>query len=93
MAGVGEARGLGAPPGPVARSVLGPSESERLHTDAEVVEKPAKEETVVENATPDYAAGLVSTQVGPAAGHPPTAATLPQLQVLGWWLHRKRVHM
>nr|XP_045247972.1 negative elongation factor A isoform X1 [Macaca fascicularis] len=30
--------------------------------DAEVVEKPAKEETVVENATPDYAAGLVSTQ-------------------------------
>lgn len=31
--------------------------------DAEVVEKQAKEETVVENATPDYAAGLVSTQV------------------------------
>ncbi|XP_019408523.1 PREDICTED: negative elongation factor A [Crocodylus porosus] len=30
--------------------------------DAEVVEKQAKEETVVENATPDYAAGLVSTQ-------------------------------
>lgn len=29
-----------------------------------MVEKPAKEETVVENATPDYAAGLVSTQVG-----------------------------
>ena len=28
------------------------------------MEKPAKEETVVENATPDYAAGLVSTQVG-----------------------------
>lgn len=28
-----------------------------------MVEKQAKEETVVENATPDYAAGLVSTQV------------------------------
>lgn len=27
------------------------------------MEKQAKEETVVENATPDYAAGLVSTQV------------------------------
>lgn len=27
-----------------------------------MVEKPTKEETVVENATPDYAAGLVSTQ-------------------------------
>lgn len=35
-----------------------------LLTDTEVVEKPTKEETVVENATPDYAAGLVSTQVG-----------------------------
>jgi hypothetical protein len=34
-----------------------------LFSDAEVVEKPAKEETVVENATPDYAAGLGSTQV------------------------------
>lgn len=33
--------------------------------DTEVVEKQAKEETVVENATPDYAAGLVSTQVKP----------------------------
>lgn len=32
--------------------------------DTEVVEKPAREETVVENTTPDYAAGLVSTQVG-----------------------------
>ncbi|KAH0515764.1 Negative elongation factor A [Microtus ochrogaster] len=31
-------------------------------TNTEVVEKPTKEETVVENATPDYAAGLVSTQ-------------------------------
>lgn len=29
------------------------------------MEKQAKEETVVENATPDYAAGLVSTQVRP----------------------------
>lgn len=29
------------------------------------MEKQAKEETVVENATPDYAAGLVSTQVKP----------------------------
>ncbi|XP_028918984.1 LOW QUALITY PROTEIN: negative elongation factor A [Ornithorhynchus anatinus] len=34
----------------------------RKTLDAEVVEKQAKEETVVENATPDYAAGLVSTQ-------------------------------
>lgn len=36
----------------------------RRALDTEAVEKPAKEETVVENATPDYAAGLVSTQVG-----------------------------
>ncbi|XP_028348245.1 negative elongation factor A isoform X2 [Physeter macrocephalus] len=34
----------------------------RKTLDAEAVEKPAKEETVVENATPDYAAGLGSTQ-------------------------------
>ncbi|XP_051056189.1 negative elongation factor A [Phodopus roborovskii] len=34
----------------------------RKTLDTEVVEKPTKEETVVENATPDYAAGLVSTQ-------------------------------
>uniref|UniRef100_A0ACB8EUD3 Uncharacterized protein n=1 Tax=Sphaerodactylus townsendi TaxID=933632 RepID=A0ACB8EUD3_9SAUR len=34
----------------------------RKTSDTEVVEKPAKEETVLENATPDYAAGLVSTQ-------------------------------
>lgn len=34
----------------------------RKTLDTEVVEKPAKEETVIENATPDYAAGLVSTQ-------------------------------
>ncbi|CAM5109952.1 unnamed protein product [Eretmochelys imbricata] len=38
----------------------------RKTLDTEVVEKQAKEETVVENATPDYAAGLVSTQkLGP----------------------------
>lgn len=46
-----------------------------LLTDAEVVEKPAKEETIVENATPDYAAGLVSTQVG--LQHPPQLPTCP----------------
>lgn len=40
-----------------------------------MVEKPAKEETVIENATPDYAAGLVSTQVGPA---PPPASLAVQ---------------
>ncbi|XP_064420344.1 negative elongation factor A [Latimeria chalumnae] len=34
----------------------------RKTLDAEVAEKQAKEENVVENATPDYAAGLVSTQ-------------------------------
>ncbi|KAM7156236.1 negative elongation factor A [Molossus nigricans] len=34
----------------------------RKTVDTEVVEKPAREETVVENTTPDYAAGLVSTQ-------------------------------
>lgn len=39
-----------------------------LLVDTEVVEKPTKEETVVENATPDYAAGLVSTQVGLPCG-------------------------
>lgn len=33
-------------------------------TETEAGEKAAKEEAVVENATPDYAAGLVSTQVG-----------------------------
>ncbi|RMC14418.1 hypothetical protein DUI87_09514 [Hirundo rustica rustica] len=36
--------------------------AELLQKYTEVVEKQAKEETVVENATPDYAAGLVSTQ-------------------------------
>ncbi|XP_044304177.1 negative elongation factor A isoform X2 [Varanus komodoensis] len=34
----------------------------RKTLDTEVVEKQAKEETIIENATPDYAAGLVSTQ-------------------------------
>ncbi|KAM4809033.1 negative elongation factor A [Rhinophrynus dorsalis] len=34
----------------------------RKTVEAEVVEKPPKEETVLENPTPDYAAGLVSTQ-------------------------------
>lgn len=34
-----------------------------LFLDTEAGEKAAKEEAVVENATPDYAAGLVSTQV------------------------------
>lgn len=32
-------------------------------TETETGEKTAKEEAVVENTTPDYAAGLVSTQV------------------------------
>lgn len=34
-----------------------------LLPETDVAEKPPKEETVVESATPDYAAGLVSTQV------------------------------
>ncbi|XP_075050297.1 negative elongation factor A [Mixophyes fleayi] len=34
----------------------------RKTVEADTVEKPQKEETVVESATPDYAAGLVSTQ-------------------------------
>ncbi|EPY89324.1 hypothetical protein CB1_000117005 [Camelus ferus] len=38
------------------------TEGSDFSADAEVAEKPAKEETVIENATPDYAAGLVSTQ-------------------------------
>lgn len=32
-------------------------------SETETGEKPTKEEAVVENTTPDYAAGLVSTQV------------------------------
>lgn len=38
-----------------------------------MAEKSAKEETVIENATPDYAAGLVSTQVVPPQPHVPLA--------------------
>lgn len=61
-----------------------------LSADTEVVEKPAKEETVVENATPDYAAGLVSTQV---AGRSPCGIQHICLHVVcvcdvwppGWW--------
>lgn len=35
-------------------------------SETETGEKTTKEEAVVENTTPDYAAGLVSTQVTPA---------------------------
>uniref|UniRef100_A0A5G2REL7 Negative elongation factor complex member A n=1 Tax=Sus scrofa TaxID=9823 RepID=A0A5G2REL7_PIG len=52
----------------------------RKTLDAEAVEKPAKEETVVENATPDYAAGLVSTQkLGSLSSEPalPSTSYLP----------------
>lgn len=42
--------------------MLAEAKRRRKTFETEVVEKPAKEETVVENATPDYAAGLVSTQ-------------------------------
>lgn len=49
---------------------------EALSADTEVVERPAKEETVIENATPDYAAGLVSTQVG-SQPQPHVATVLP----------------
>lgn len=34
-----------------------------FNVETEAGEKAAKEETVVENTTPDYAAGLVSAQV------------------------------
>lgn len=34
-----------------------------FNIETEAAEKPAKEEAVVENTTPDYAAGLVSAQV------------------------------
>ncbi|KAM6221758.1 negative elongation factor A isoform 3-T3 [Rhynchocyon petersi] len=55
-------------------------EAKRRRKTVEVVEKPAKEETVVENATPDYAAGLVSTQkLGPLNNEPalPSTSYLP----------------
>ncbi|XP_015280405.1 PREDICTED: negative elongation factor A [Gekko japonicus] len=48
----------------------------RKTLDTEVAEKPAKEETVFENATPDYAAGLVSTQkLGTLNNEPALAST------------------
>ena len=66
-AGEGRARGAAlsseSPPR-AGRAAARGAEGRALPADAEAVEKPAKEETVVENATPDYAAGLVSTQVG-----------------------------
>ncbi|XP_007537701.1 negative elongation factor A [Erinaceus europaeus] len=51
----------------------------RKTLDTEVVEKPAKEETVIENATPDYAAGLVSTQKLGSLNEPtmPSVSYLP----------------
>ncbi|XP_054544467.1 negative elongation factor A isoform X2 [Talpa occidentalis] len=51
----------------------------RKTLDADVVEKPAKEETVIENATPDYAAGLVSTQKLGSLNEPalPSTSYLP----------------
>uniref|UniRef100_A0A8D0UCK7 HDAg domain-containing protein n=1 Tax=Sus scrofa TaxID=9823 RepID=A0A8D0UCK7_PIG len=77
--------------GPLSRQLLDISELDmvgagreakrrRKTLDAEVVEKPAKEETVVENATPDYAAGLVSTQkLGSLSSEPalPSTSYLP----------------
>lgn len=44
-------------------ALLSPDRDFYTSTDAEAGEKAAKEEAVVENTTPDYAAGLVSTQV------------------------------
>lgn len=73
-AGEGQACGADlsseSPPPRAGRAAARGAEACALPADAEAVEKPAKEETVVENATPDYAAGLVSTQVraaGPRA--------------------------
>lgn len=64
---------------------------EALSADTEVVEKPAKEETVIENATPDYAAGLVSTQVGsqPEAH----VATAPSSRSLATKVCCRRIHI
>lgn len=64
------------PGGPLAgcRALGRAGTDSALSADAEVVEKPAKEETVVENATPDYAAGLVSTQVGLGAAVAPSTS-------------------
>uniref|UniRef100_A0A670ZSM4 Negative elongation factor complex member A n=1 Tax=Pseudonaja textilis TaxID=8673 RepID=A0A670ZSM4_PSETE len=47
----------------------------RKKLDTDVVAKQAKEETVVENATPDYAAGLVSTQKPASLNDPALAST------------------
>uniref|UniRef100_A0A8D0HJF5 Negative elongation factor complex member A n=1 Tax=Sphenodon punctatus TaxID=8508 RepID=A0A8D0HJF5_SPHPU len=48
----------------------------RKTLDTEVVEKQPKEATVVENTTPDYAAGLVSTQkLGALTSEPALAST------------------
>ncbi|KAG8508637.1 Negative elongation factor A, partial [Galemys pyrenaicus] len=51
----------------------------RKTLDTDVAEKPAKEETVIENATPDYAAGLVSTQKLGSLNEPalPSTSYLP----------------
>ncbi|XP_068164374.1 negative elongation factor A [Antennarius striatus] len=51
----------------------------RKTLETETGEKPAKEEAVVENTTPDYAAGLVSTQkLGPLNENPlPSTSYLP----------------
>ncbi|XP_028584696.2 negative elongation factor A [Podarcis muralis] len=51
----------------------------RKTLDTEVVEKQAKEETVVENATPDYAAGLVSTQKIASLNNDPALASTSYL--------------
>lgn len=65
-----------SPPPRAGRAAARGAEACALPADAEAVEKPAKEETVVENATPDYAAGLVSTQVR-AAGPRAAGARAP----------------
>nr|XP_056704848.1 negative elongation factor A [Euleptes europaea] len=51
----------------------------RKTLDSKVVEKPAKEETILENATPDYAAGLVSTQKLGALNNEPALASTSYL--------------
>ncbi|XP_062832049.1 negative elongation factor A [Anolis carolinensis] len=51
----------------------------RKTIDTEVVEKQTKEETVVENATPDYAAGLVSTQKLASLNNDPALASTSYL--------------
>ncbi|KAH0624409.1 hypothetical protein JD844_031819 [Phrynosoma platyrhinos] len=51
----------------------------RKTIDTEVVEKQTKEEAVVENATPDYAAGLVSTQKLASLNNDPALASTSYL--------------